>query len=260
MGRFRETILAILVAAAPVWAAPPFPDAKRPAPAPLPPPPQPGGTIDLKAGRVYVIDSKVDGALLTYPKELVKVTKRKGPLTIDGVFADAGTGEEETRDFAGPVIYVVKALPGQSGRLDMLFVPFGFTDPKQVVTESITVNGGEAPRPAPIPDPKPVPTNGTGEWVIVIANESMPNNAAQGKVIDGPTLTKYKQAGRCRVYGATNDADKIAKQNYDKVLANAGVSAPAVIVLDGKGVPVLAQALPTEEAQLADILKGAMKP
>lgn len=258
MSRLYGALLSVLLASSPAWAAPPFPDAKQP-PVPVPaPPPQPGGAIDLKAGEVYVIDAKTDGVLLVEPAGLVRVAKRKGPLTVNAAFADSGTGEEETRDFAGPVLWIVHAAKGKSGKLNMAYIPFGFADAKQVVTEVINVNGGQAPQPPPTP--APAPSNGTGEWVIVIANESMPNDPAQGKLIDGPTLGKYKAAGKCRVYGDVNEADKIAKQNYDKAMKNAGVTSPALIVLDGKGVPVLVSALPLEESKLADALKGAMKP
>jgi len=250
--------LVLVLAAAAVGATPPespFPS-PPPVPQPMPAPPPAAGVIDLGAGQMYVVNSKADGALFVHPEDLVSVVAKKGPLTIDGLFADAKVpGESETRDYAGPFVWVVKSVPGKSGKATALFIPKQWTDPKEILRDRFTVNGGGV---APKPDPAPV-VSGTGEWVVVVANEANPT-PAQGKLVDGPTLRALKSAGKCRVYTDVSEADKVAAKGYDRVLANAGVKSPALIVLDGVGKPVLVQALPADEAALAAALKGAMKP
>lgn len=252
--------LVLVLAAAVAGAASgesPFP-APPVIPAPMPAPQPVGGVLNLTTGSVYVVNSKVDGALLVHPAGLVTVAKRKGPLSLDAVFVDAKVpGESETRDYAGPFLWVLKPVAGKSGTLHVTFVPKSWADEKEILHDTVGVNGGQAPQPPPKP-PGPVVTQ-TGEWVIVVANETNPA-PAQGKVLDGPTLRALKGAGKCRIYTDVSEADKIAAKGYDRLLSQAGLKSPALIVLDAQGKTVLVQPLPLDEATLATAVKGAMKP
>lgn len=117
---------------------------------------------------------------------------------------------------------------------------------------------GPGPQPGPGPGPQPAPAQ-TGAWVIIIADEANPT-AQQGKIVDGPTLTALKAAGKCRVYGSVNEANKIAAKKYDVMMAEGKINPPAMLVLDPKGNKVSAGALPMDEATISAKVKEYMKP
>lgn len=124
------------------------------------------------------------------------------------------------------------------------------------VDVAFTITGDpDPPSPPPVPPaPGPQPA-APGAWVVVVVDEAAPKPSP---VIEGPTLTALKAAGRCRVYGSVSDAEKLAAKRYTLALNNAGVAAPAVLVLDKAGHRVAAFPLPADDAALAAALKGVM--
>ena len=186
--------------------------------------------------RLYVADFDTDGTFLVHPANLLKVTKEAGPIKIRGKFAD-GSGQVETRTYSGKVIFIAEAAG--VGSADVEFIPFGLKDASEIQKATVNVDNGTKPQPPPAPKPKPEPfpnpppapePAADGAWVIVIADEVSPT-IAQGQVVDGPTLRAYKAKGMCRVYGSITESDKITAKGYDRLLADAGVKAPALVVL-----------------------------
>lgn len=123
-----------------------FPEQVIPSPMPTP---MPVGV--LTSDRVYVIDSDVDGFLLTRPSGLVAVSQDIGPIRIRGKFVD-GAGKVETRTFKGKVVFTLEAVG--TGILYIDFVPQGIKLQTDVVSRTVNVDAGQGPQPPP-PDPKP---------------------------------------------------------------------------------------------------------
>lgn len=126
-----------------------FPEQVTPSPAPAP---QPAGS--LTADRLYIIDSDVDGFLLTQPSGLVSVTQDEGPLKIRGKFID-GSGATETRTYKGKKVFTIEA--SGVGTLYLNFVPKGVTLQVDIVSRTIQVDNGQGPRPPPDPPTPPLP-------------------------------------------------------------------------------------------------------
>ena len=239
-----------------------------PVPNPMPPPtpaPVPVGPVTVAGDALYVADFDTDGTFLVHPANLLKVTKEAGPIKIRGKFAD-GNGQVETRTYSGKVIFIAEAAG--VGSADVEFIPFGLKDASEIQKATVNVDDGTKPQPPPAPKPKPKPEPfpnpppapepaADGAWVIVIADEVNPT-IAQGQVVDGATLRAYKAKGQCRIYGSITESDKITAKGYDRLLADAGVKAPALVVLDKDGKKLLAQPLPGTDAAVAALLKGVM--
>lgn len=116
------------------------------------------------------------------------------------------------------------------------------------------------PQPPPVPPtPAPSPAGQTGAWVVAVADEAN-MTAAQGKIVDGPTLRALKAAGKCRVYGSVTDAAELTKKGYAKLIADSGITGAALLILDKTGHKVAAVALPMDETSIAAKLKETMLP
>ncbi|MDB5312642.1 MAG: hypothetical protein JWO38_6844 [Gemmataceae bacterium] len=269
------TLLAALVAAAavgqPAPAPTPTPVIRFPDLAPVPPPsPTPAPSPDplaiprLTPDTWYVVDSDVDVEVLAIPDGLLKVSQEAGPLKVRGRFID-GSGKSETRLYKGKnVVTVEVAEKTTGGRATLIVRPATAKSTADWLLKPIDV--GAEPPPAPKPDPTPGPgpqpqptPSGTGAWAIVVVADLTPD-AATARLVNGPTLTALKAAGRCRIYGAKDDADVLAKKNYAPLVAEAG-GVPALIVLDKTGKKAAPpRKLPADEATLSAFLKGAMSP
>ena len=112
----------------------------------------PDAPVRLTPDTLYVIDSDVALLVLCSPDGPLKVAGEEGPLRIRGKFAD-GTGKVETRTYKGKFIYTVDVAEGKSGRCELLVIPKGVQDEKEVIRRLIDANSG----PQPPPDPPPPP-------------------------------------------------------------------------------------------------------
>jgi hypothetical protein len=201
-GLARVPLLALL-AALPLYAsdAPPRDPAPSPFPVPLvpvppAPPPAPGGVVALDGDALYVVDAKADAVLRAHPAGLVTVTKETGPIRVRGKFA-GGSGKVETRTFAGPCVYVLEAVPGKSGRLELDLIPLGFKAEADILAAAVDVNGGApappAPGPAPAP-PGPAPGPVTSFRVCFVWESATTPTAAQAAVLYGKTVRDFLNA------------------------------------------------------------------
>lgn len=228
--RRSPVVLALLLAAAPAWAA----DLKIDGPAKI----DPYRLVklkltgqDAKAGLLW----KVRAADTKSQSKIDLATKRTGP---------------ELAFVAPPGSYTAEVTVGVVGADGAL----------QLDAAEFTVQIGD-PEPPPNPDPPgpgPTPPAGSGAWVILVADDGA-TTPAQTAVIDGATARGLKAAGKCRVYGSVTDADKLSAKKYDQLMKDAGVSAPALIVLDKTGRKVMAAKLPADDAGLAAALKGVIQ-
>lgn len=229
-----------------------------PAPKPVPVPVGPGSAFQLKQGVQYVITSSAQIQVIASPAGVLTVSPDVGPLRISGVFSD-GTGSRETRTYKQPFLYIVEAT-ATGGTCELIAVS-SLTDPAGVTRQAVTTDT-PAPVPGPGPGPTPGPTPppaGSGAWAVVVFDQKAPT-IAQGQVIDGPTLTALRAAGKSQSMGNVDDAAAITSHKYDVVMQRANVQAPAVLVLDKDGKPVSTVKLPATDAELATFLKGMMQP
>lgn len=260
--KLRWSFVAVLLAASVAGAVPPFPVPKTPTP---PTPPTPVSKFaDVKTGQVYVVNSLVDGTLLVSPGDLVRVTKRKGPITVDAVFWDAT--ENEVRDFAGPAVFLVKPVAGTSGRLEMSFVPFGYKSEAEIVRETVNINGGVGPRPPPVPpgpkppDPPPVPVTSFRVFLVFESGAVLPPKqqaALYAKVVEDVLTLKCtdgKNGWRRRdkdTVSVSDDPPALA-QFWNRVRPLAPAVPSVVFEING-GTPVV-EPLPADTAALVDLV------
>lgn len=225
--------LLCLSAAFAVGAAPadsPFP---TPPPTPLPTPtPAPAGTVlTLVGDSLYVVNWKTDGALRVHPAGLVALTKEVGPITLRGRFAD-GAGKVETRKFAGPTVYILEAVAGKSGRVEIDYIPFGFKADADIFSTTLDVNAGQAPQPPPIPDPKPNPTPDPTKvdkvWVVLVEQAGVPRTVAVAQLINDPYWLTLRPKHDWRHY--VSDSPVAVANKYTEIANEKGY--PAVIIMN----------------------------
>lgn len=133
-----------------IFACVAFGQVKLPEVAPAPvATPSPAPVTKLPANTLYVVEGSA--MVLASPPELVEVVSLASPVSVYGVFADAKVaGKPELRSFAKPVHLVTAA---GTGRVELLVVPAGVTDPAKVVRRVIDVDAGQGPQPPPEPKP-----------------------------------------------------------------------------------------------------------
>lgn len=116
------------------------------------------------------------------------------------------------------------------------------------------------PKPPPGPEPpQPVPPAGLGTWAVVILDKAQAS-VDTAKIVDGPTLRALKAAGKCRIWDVTEHADVLATRGYTKLMTDDKLSAPCLFIMDANGHQVVGVKLPTDEAKIAELVKGSMKP
>lgn len=165
------------------------------APLPLPTPPNPappGGALRLTQDVLFVVDSDVEVLVLASPEGLVKVTREESPLRIRGKFID-NPAKTVTRKFSGKAVYTVEGVA--DGTCEILVIPVGATDGKQVVRRTVLVETGVGPQPPPGPNPPPKPPEPLKSFRVVFIFESGQTlTAAQNSVLYGKTVEDYLNA------------------------------------------------------------------
>ncbi len=221
----------------PVTVAPPIvPPIRLPGlpavPVPMPPvAPAPVPVTKITADRLYVIDSDVALIVLGSPPGSIVATTEPGPLKIRARFAD-GTGKIETRLFKGK--FVTTAEAGVTGRAELIVIPSGVTEERQVIRQTVDVDAGEGAQPPP---DGPVPA-GLYFMVIRPAGPALPEFQ---RVMSDPAWGDLLKAGHLVKDFAQPDAARLG------ATIPTGVTLPAVVTLsvsaDGKRSVVVRQAI-----------------
>lgn len=271
MGAYRVASLAVLVvAAAVVGAAPGDSPIELPKPAVVPAPmPAPGTLLVLGGDQLYVINSKVDASVRAHPRGLVKVEKKKGPRDISAKFVD-GLGQVEDREYAGPFVFVVKAVG--KGQVELDVIPYGHKSDDEIVSTVFNVDasiGGcpdpppVPPKPDPNPQPKPVPMADLA-WVIVV-EETTARTPAIAKVLNDTAFWTGLSARNVTYRFYDKDSPDLAGKNYDgyvdpttgkRVLYAKTIGLPYVLYLDKKGVRLKIEELPASTSDIDASIKG----
>jgi len=113
--------------------------------APIVTPPAPKVSEAVAGDQLWVVNGKTDAVVRDHPKGLVKITKENGPLRIRGKFA--GGTQVETKTFPGPFVFIVEAVPGVSGKVDIDIIPLGFKAETEIISRTLSVNSGTDPPP-----------------------------------------------------------------------------------------------------------------
>jgi hypothetical protein len=184
----RSACLALLLLAAPLAAQPPgeskapaivFPEPPPSTPTP-PAPPDPAAVARLTADELYVVTAEIPILLLASPQGLVTVQEQAGPVTIHARFV-GGSGNFETKTFSAKHVFIVSAIT--TGRVEMLAVPTGATDARQVVRRTIDCLVGPRPPPGPDPPRPPDPADPfVAEVRVALAKESAEDRAKAAKL------------------------------------------------------------------------------
>lgn len=117
----------------------------------------------IDPGEFYVVESDKQFFLLASPEKFASVTYETGPLRLRGLFS-GGTGKVETRNYTSSHIAIVDAKYGVSGRAELIAIPAGLTEEKEIIRTWVEI--GTSPRPPPddekdevspdVPPPSPV--------------------------------------------------------------------------------------------------------
>jgi len=138
-------------------------------------PPQPQPIDKLAADEVLVLALPQRIALVAVPEGLVEVEETQqepgASIIIRSRFA-GGTGAVERRRFEAPFIYEITAKA--AGSVELIAVPLGLSDPKQIQRQRITLTaGGVLPvTPVPVTPPKPVGPVATELRVLLLLDQS----------------------------------------------------------------------------------------
>lgn len=129
----------------------------------------------ITADTVAVWKSKTPMLAFQAPDGLLKITRDKGPLRYNAVFAD-GKGIRETRNYAADE-YLVFVEPLKSGQTELILVPHGATNESQAVRQPLVVSGtGPQPPPGPVPPdpdpPEPKPPEPVKSFRVIFVKES----------------------------------------------------------------------------------------
>lgn len=186
MRLFHVSHLAVLLVSSLLYTA----DVRLPPTQQIPPMRNPDSVVVLTEEMVYVCDSDVDCIVLSSPKNSLKITASKGPITVRGRFVDSPT-KIETREFKGPFIWFIE--PAEEGKCELLVVPNGGKE-SDVLRRTIVCQLG--PRPPPIPDPQPKPPavgvfNEPGLHVLVIFDKRVDLSPAQNGILYGETTRNW---------------------------------------------------------------------
>ena len=140
------------------------------------PPLQPQPIDKLAADEVLVLALPQRIALLAVPEGLVDIQETQqdsgASIVIRSRFAGGG-GKVERRRFEAPFIYEITAKA--AGSVELIAVPYGLTDPKQIQRQRITLSGGVGPTPpapSPVTPPTPVGPNAAELRVLLLLDQS----------------------------------------------------------------------------------------
>lgn len=184
-----------------------------PAPVPVPQPtvePRIIGTIKLDEW--YVVESSVELITLQSPNGLLSIESTSGPIKVRGKFSD-GTGKTETREYRSPFVYFVTAE--KTGTTELILVPVGVLDAKDIVRQVLVVSG-TGPNPPPVPDPDdpvipvpPEPVTPAKLQIVIIEDPSERIPPSQVAIRDGQALRDYA-ATHCSITNGTPDIRKLS--------------------------------------------------
>jgi hypothetical protein len=154
-------------------------------------------TADLR----YVFDMPADCSVRTYPPGLVAFEKKKGPRDITARFY-GGLGAEEDRTFAGPCVWVGRAVG--VGEVTVVVTPLGLKSDADIRTDTFRVDAGLVPQPPPDPPkppeppkpepppPKPIsPIDADGLHVLILFDPKQALPAKQVSILDGARTRKF---------------------------------------------------------------------
>lgn len=183
----------------------PFPDLLPLPVIPVVPPVPPNPNVDpvvprLTAEMFYVVKDDAPFLLFASPPGLVSIAKDVGPLRIRGKFID-GNGRVETRTIAAKNVAIIEAVPGKSGRVELIFVPAAEVDESKAIRRMVDVN--TAPQPPP-PEPKPVdpkPEPVTSFRVLFVCDPGVTLPLGQSSVTGAKSVRDYLNAN-CTKDGA----------------------------------------------------------
>lgn len=137
-----------------VFSFPEFPGVQVKDPTP-PTPVDPSTPPTLRPGLLYIVSSDEDFTLKSYPPGLITIRRVQSPLNIYGTFWDED-GEDE-RTYIQPYLAIVKAVPGKTGDVYLVYTPK--VDRGDDAITDMLIRIGAAPQPPPVipkPDePKP---------------------------------------------------------------------------------------------------------
>lgn len=134
----------------PAFPATPVP----PGPGPVIPIPGPTPVVKLTAGQIYVIEADVAAMVTTSPPGLATVTVDSGPIKIRGQFVES-PGKNQTKVFSGKTVYTIE--PSGVGRVEIIVVPTGAVNEKDIQRTLLDVDDGTKPIPPPVPPTPPAP-------------------------------------------------------------------------------------------------------
>ena len=209
------------------------------------PPPKPNveprviGTIGLDEW--YVVESSVELIVLQSPDGLIGIEAASGPIKVRGKFSD-GTGKTETREYRSPYVYFVTAE--KTGTTELILVPVGVMDAKDIVRQVLVVSG-QGPQPPPVPDPDdpivPDPVTPAKLQIVIIEDPSESIPPAQVAIRDGQALRDYATT-HCTITNGTPDIRKLSiRQDVSaepewikKAFAEPRSKLPFLVVSNGK--------------------------
>lgn len=164
-------------------------------------PPAPEPTVEpriigtIKPDEWYVVESAIELITLQSPDGLLAIESTSGPIKVRGKFSD-GTGKTETREYRSPYVYFVTAE--KTGTTELILVPVGVLEAKDIVRQVLVVSG-TGPIPPPVPDPDdpvvpdpPGPVTDGNRVLIVYESSDLSNlPAAQSVLMTATNVREY---------------------------------------------------------------------
>lgn len=204
-------------------------------------PPKVPGPIKAKVGEIVEVEITEDAAgKIGY----------HNPYDVTSLFVrDAVPRREKTVSLLiqpkeGMVYRIAVWTAGETtGATLLIDASDGQVDPKPVPPD---------PKPEPKPDPKPNPVV-TDPWLIVIEESSL-RTLESIKVLNDITFWKSVPSNvGWRIYD--KDSPDVKKYKYDVMAGNSGIPLPVMLLVDGKGNLVKAEALPKTTAEVREFIR-----
>ncbi len=275
----RVPLLAILVLSAAslhAAAAEPAPSVKTPFKFPAartpsaPPATTPGEVPVLSADMVHVVPWDDSFLLLASPRDKVKVTRTAGPVKVYGKFLDTPGEPAKLREFTAKHIAIVEPIPEQAGRVELIAVPGGAADESGVERQLIDL--GKGPQPPPddgkketIPGPKPVPPDvspepkpkpiTTGPLYLILVEELDERTPATAKLVNDVAFWQRMKAKQVFFRPYDQDDPGAKAKGYVEAATKAGVSLPALILLDKDGDVIWVKPRPKDTAAVEALVR-----